>query len=88
MSCIHYKIKSFLDYKTLTFEGLHISVGDLKREIQEREKIGIQGGFELELTNAQTKKVYKDDSELIPRNSSVTVARIPAANTKRLPKIQ
>uniref|UniRef100_A0A914XC56 DWNN domain-containing protein n=1 Tax=Plectus sambesii TaxID=2011161 RepID=A0A914XC56_9BILA len=39
MSCIHYKFRASLEYKTLTFDGLHISVADLKREICEKENI-------------------------------------------------
>lgn len=87
MSSIHYKFKSSLDYKTLTVDGLHISVADLKREIYDKEKIG-QVAFDLELTNAQTRKVYTEENELIPRNSSVIVARIPSSNMRKLPKLK
>lgn len=81
---VHYKFKSSLDYDTVTFDGLHISVGDLKKAIIQQKKIGRSSDFDLQITNAQTKEVYKDDDTLIPKNSSVIVARIPipGANKK------
>lgn len=41
MSSIHYKFKATLEYKTLSFDGLHISVNELKREICEKENIKV-----------------------------------------------
>jgi len=88
MSCIHYKFRATLEYKTLTFDGLHISVNDLKREICDKEIIKADS-FDLVLTNAQTKRMYQSDGgELIPRNSSVIVQRVPRENGQRLPKVQ
>jgi E3 ubiquitin-protein ligase RBBP6 len=104
MACIHYKFHSQVDYKTLIFEGasiggfgyignwnftvsgIHITAGDLKREIREREKIGPE--FDLRLTNAQNKKEYASDAETVIRNTSISVARVPALGQGRLPKIQ
>ena len=86
MACIHYKFNSMMEYKTLIFEGLHITVADLKRDICEREVIGKE--FDLRLTNAQTKHEYQGEHEIVPRNSSIVVARIPAATGGKLPKIQ
>ena len=39
MSSIHYKFKATLEYKTLTFYGLHIIVEELKRVICDKENI-------------------------------------------------
>ncbi|EJD74541.1 hypothetical protein LOAG_18154 [Loa loa] len=86
MSSIHYKFKATLEYKTLVFDGLHISVTDLKKEICEKENIKAES-FDLVLTNAHTKRQYTGD-ELIPRNSSVIVQRIPRDNAAKLPKVQ
>lgn len=86
MSSIHYKLKSTLQYKTLTFDGLHISVDDLKRVICEKENIKTES-FDLILTNAHTKRQYSAD-DLVPRNSSVLVQRIPRDNAVKLPKVQ
>ncbi|KAK2146856.1 hypothetical protein LSH36_581g00015 [Paralvinella palmiformis] len=77
MSCIHYKFKSNLDYSTLTFDGLHITLGDLKKLIIQKQKLGKSPDFDLQVTNAQTKEVYKSDDELIPKNASVIVSRAP-----------
>ncbi|KHN70660.1 E3 ubiquitin-protein ligase RBBP6 [Toxocara canis] len=86
MSSIHYKFKATLEYKTLTFNGLHISVSDLKKEICEKENIKTES-FDLILTNAHTKRQYAAD-EFIPRNSSVVVQRTPRDNAAKLPKVQ
>lgn len=56
MSCIHYKFKSSRDYDTLTFDGLHISLGDLKKAIILHKKLGKIVDFDLQITNAQTKE--------------------------------
>ena len=56
MSCIHYKFKSNLDYSTLTFDGLHITLGDLKKLIIQKQKLGKSPDFDLQVTNAQTKE--------------------------------
>lgn len=53
MSCIHYKFKSSLDYDSVTFDGLHLSLADLKKAISQKKRLK-PGEFELEITNAQT----------------------------------
>lgn len=55
---VHYKFKSALDYDTVTFDGLHISVGDLKAAISQQKRIGKTSDFDLQITNAQTKEGY------------------------------
>ena len=86
MSSIHYKFRATLEYKTLTFDGLHISVDELKRVICEKENIRTES-FDLVLTNAHTKRQYSSE-ELVPRNSSVVIQRIPRDNALKLPKVQ
>jgi len=56
MSCIHYKFKSSLDYDTITFEDLHVSLKDLRDAICRAKKIGQSNDHKLEIVNAQTKK--------------------------------
>lgn len=51
---IHYKFKSAIDYDTITFDGLHISVLDLKKAIVQQKKLGKATDFDLLITNAQT----------------------------------
>ena len=53
MSLVHYKFKSSLEYQHVKFDGLEITVGDLKKEIIAQKQLRL-GDFELEITNAQT----------------------------------
>jgi E3 ubiquitin-protein ligase RBBP6 len=53
---VHYKFKSALEYDTVTFDGLHISVGDLKKAILHQKKLSKSVDFDLQITNAQTKE--------------------------------
>ena len=55
-SCIHYKFKSSLDYDTLNFDGLNISLGELKKAITQQKKLLKSTDFDLQITNAQTKE--------------------------------
>jgi len=82
---IHYKFKTALEYDTVTFDGLHIALKDLKKQILHQKKIGKNTDFDLQVTDAQTKKVYEDDNELISKNASLIIARIPlSAQAKKL----
>lgn len=72
MSCIHYKFRSALEYDTITFDGLSISLADLKHSIITQKKFGKSTDFDLEVTNAQTKeskwlivKYYKIHSTVV-----------------------
>ncbi|GIX75983.1 e3 ubiquitin-protein ligase RBBP6 [Caerostris extrusa] len=62
---VHYKFKSNLDHDTVTFDGLNISVADLKKSIIQQKRIGKSADFDLQITNAQTKEVYDNDEMLI-----------------------
>lgn len=53
---VHYKFKSTLDFDTVSFDGLHISVADLKKAIFHQKRIGKNTDFDLQITNAQTKE--------------------------------
>jgi E3 ubiquitin-protein ligase RBBP6 len=86
MSSVHYKFKATLEYKTLTFDGIHIGVDELKKAICEKENIRTES-FDLLLTNAHTKREYTSGG-LVPRNSSVIVQRLPRENASKLPKVQ
>ncbi|KAM6396252.1 E3 ubiquitin-protein ligase RBBP6-like [Rhynochetos jubatus] len=85
MSCVHYKFFSKLTYDTVTFNGLHISMRDLKQQIMRREKLKASH-CDLQISNAQTKEEYTDDKALIPRNSSVIVRRIPVGGAQATSK--
>ncbi|KAM9227969.1 LOW QUALITY PROTEIN: E3 ubiquitin-protein ligase RBBP6-like [Leptosomus discolor] len=85
MSCIHYKFFAKLNYDTVTFNGLHISLCDLKHQIMGREKLKATR-CDLQIANAETKEEYTDDNALIPKNSSVIVRRIPVGGVKATSK--
>ena len=56
MSCIHFKFKSSLEYEKVTFDGLQISLGDLKEAIMKQKKIGGANQYTLSVKDAQSKK--------------------------------
>ncbi|TKS91727.1 E3 ubiquitin-protein ligase RBBP6 [Collichthys lucidus] len=68
--------RHFIRYDTVVFDGPHITLGDLKRQIMGREKLRA-GDCDLQITNGQTKEEYTEDDGLIPKGSSVIVRRIP-----------
>lgn len=53
---VHYKFKSGREAHTITFDNLHISVGELKKAIMQQRKIGKCPDLDLQITNAQTKE--------------------------------
>ncbi|KAI7871622.1 DWNN domain-containing protein [Spinellus fusiger] len=81
MSVIYYKFKAAKDsdYDVFTFDGAGATVFDVKREIIRAKKLGKGTDFDLAIFNAQTDEEYKDDSFLVPRNTSVIVRRLPAS---------
>lgn len=82
-SCIHYKFKSSIVYDTITFDGLIISNLDLKNLIIAQKKLGRSLEFDLLLTNAQTKEAYRKDDDMIPKNTSVVVTRVPISKVAK-----
>ncbi|XP_066261966.1 E3 ubiquitin-protein ligase RBBP6-like isoform X2 [Euwallacea similis] len=80
---VHYRFKSALEYDTITFDGLHISVKDLKNAIIQQKRIGKSTDFDLRITNAQTGEIYEDENALIPKNTSLLIARIPVTAPKQ-----
>ncbi|KAM6388804.1 E3 ubiquitin-protein ligase RBBP6-like [Pluvialis apricaria] len=85
MSCVHYKFASRLRYDRVIFQGREISLSDLKHQIMGREKLKASN-CDLRISNAQMDEEYTDDNALIPKNSSVTVRRIPAGRVKATSK--
>ncbi|XP_008315051.1 E3 ubiquitin-protein ligase RBBP6-like [Cynoglossus semilaevis] len=81
MSCVHYKFSSKLDYNTVTFDGLHITLNELKKQIMARERLKATD-CDLQITNAQTREEYTDDEAHIPKHSSVIVRRTPLGGVK------
>ncbi|KAJ4932677.1 hypothetical protein JOQ06_011092 [Pogonophryne albipinna] len=81
MTHVHYKFSSKLSYDTVVFDGLHVTLRDLKRQIMGREKLRA-GDCDLQITNAQNKDEFTDDDGSIPKGSSVIVRRIPIVGGK------
>ncbi|XP_055856330.1 E3 ubiquitin-protein ligase RBBP6 isoform X2 [Episyrphus balteatus] len=79
---VHYKFKSSLDFDTITFDGLHISVNDFRKAVVQQKRLGKTNDFELQITNAQTKEEYQNDNDLIPKNTSLIISRIPQISKK------
>uniref|UniRef100_A0A2L2Y949 Retinoblastoma-binding protein n=1 Tax=Parasteatoda tepidariorum TaxID=114398 RepID=A0A2L2Y949_PARTP len=53
---VHYRFKSNIGQDTVIFDGLYISVADLKKSIMQQKRIGKSSDFDLQITNAQTKE--------------------------------
>ncbi|KAJ1740386.1 Retinoblastoma-binding protein [Coemansia sp. RSA 989] len=81
MSQIQYRFRASKDYSTAVFDGLSISVADLKQDILREQKLN-PDDFDLIITNEQTNEDYKDDTTLIPKNTIVLVRRIPYTGPK------
>jgi len=72
---VHFKFISAKDYATIPVDGIHISLEDLKEAIMERAKI--TRNQDVVIKNAENMKEYSDPAQLIPKNTSVLVKRIP-----------
>ena len=53
-SCVYFKFKSALTSDTITFDGVFVSVTDLKRAIVDKKGLGRDSALELLLSNAQS----------------------------------
>uniref|UniRef100_A0A0K0EJZ0 DWNN domain-containing protein n=1 Tax=Strongyloides stercoralis TaxID=6248 RepID=A0A0K0EJZ0_STRER len=85
MSSIHYKFWSSIDYKILQIPGLSIKVNNLKTAIFEAENIRADL-FDLKIFDAHTNQEYTDE-EVVRRNNSVAIKRIPRNGGTKLPKL-
>ena len=67
-------------YQTVVFNGISISLADLKREIMEKE--GLKSTeVDLSISNAQNSEIYKNEQEMISKNSSVIIQRTPLSHS-------
>ena len=74
---VRFKFKNDLEFVTLPCDGFHISVRDLKKSIIRAKKLGRITDFDLIVTNQQTNETFEDEDELIPKNSTLIIARHP-----------
>ncbi|RDD42076.1 E3 ubiquitin-protein ligase RBBP6 [Trichoplax sp. H2] len=82
MPCIHYKFRNAKEYDTITFDTLQITLADLKKAIMNQKRMGKSTESTLVVTNAQTEEEYKDETTMIPKNTSVVVKRVPMTNPR------
>ena len=75
---VHYKFKSQKDYDSVVFDGMFLSVGDLKRSIVDKKGLARDQACELLLTNAQNDEELVDDAAMVWKNTSVIVRRVPS----------
>ncbi|PLW46427.1 hypothetical protein PCANC_11117 [Puccinia coronata f. sp. avenae] len=74
---VYYRFKSQKEFQRIIFEGIGISVWDLKREIIQESKMGKGTDFDFAIYNADTDEEYANDHTIIPRSSSVIARRLP-----------
>ncbi|KAH9811558.1 DWNN domain-containing protein [Melampsora americana] len=74
---VYYRFKSQKDFQRIVFDGIGISVWDLKREIITDAKLGKGTDFDFAIYNADTDEEYKNDHAIVPRSSSVIARRLP-----------
>ncbi len=80
---VRYKFKNEINYSTMAIDGFHISVRDLKRSIVEAKKLGRVTDFDLIVTESNTEEIFKSDDDMIPKNSSLIVARTPLEHKQK-----
>jgi len=77
-SSVFYKFKSQRDESRVTFDGTGISVFDLKKEVILANNLKAND-FDLHIYDPNTALEYTNDSQIIPRSTSVIAKRLPAA---------
>ncbi|KAI6173244.1 hypothetical protein M3Y98_01061100 [Aphelenchoides besseyi] len=86
MCSIHYKFRALVAYKTLNFDELNVSVEDLKWKIFETENLNPEN-TDLKVQNSHTKREYST-GDIIPRNSSLIIIRMPRQDGPKISKVQ
>ena len=81
---VYFKFKSAISPDSVTFDGSFISVAELKNLIAARKGFGQDAGAELILTNPSSKEDYSNDTQQIPRQTTVHVRRVPTSKPRTL----
>ncbi|WAQ95660.1 RBBP6-like protein [Mya arenaria] len=71
-----------VEYDSVTFDGLAISLRDLKQSIMRKKNMRPED-IDLQVINAQNGEEYSSPSIMIPKNSSLTISRIPVGGGSR-----
>ncbi|XP_064632657.1 E3 ubiquitin-protein ligase RBBP6-like [Lineus longissimus] len=78
MSVVYYKFKSSNEFDTVTFDGIGITLADFRKSIYGQKKLGKPSELdEIQVKNAQTQEEYVKEDDMIPRNASVIISRVP-----------
>ena len=80
MSKIFIKFRAAKDFDTVLFDGVSMSAFDLKREIMISKRLGPGNNIDLKIYDAQTEEEFSQDHDQIPRNASIIVRKVPAAD--------
>ena len=72
---VSFKFRSAISPDSVTFDGAFVSVWELKELIAKRKGLGEAAAYELVISRGG--KDLTDDNELLPRNTSVQVRRVP-----------
>ncbi len=81
---MHFKFKSAISYDSVHFDGAFVTVGELKNLIADKRGLAREAVVELILSDPRSNAEYKDDSQQLPRSTSVLVRRAPAARLRPL----
>ncbi|KAF2772524.1 DWNN-domain-containing protein [Teratosphaeria nubilosa] len=76
-STIFFRFPNSKTSEQITFDGASLSVFEVKRDIIAIARLGDGKDFDLDIENPD-KELYKDDTEQIPRSSTVIAKRKPA----------
>jgi E3 ubiquitin-protein ligase RBBP6 len=64
-------------FSTITFDGHFVSVGEARKLIALKQSLAPEAAEELVLSNPKTGQEYRDDTEQLPKGTSVIVRRVP-----------
>ncbi|KAL6248017.1 Protein mpe1 [Rhinocladiella similis] len=78
-SYVYFKFKSQKEPQRVTIDGPHTDVWNLKREIISISRLGDGTDFDLKIYKENSNEEYTDDTEIIPKDSTVLARRLPAA---------
>ena len=81
---VYFKFKSAISPDSVTFDGSFVSVAELKNLIAARKGFGQDAGAELILTNPSSKEDFTNDTQQIPRQTTVHVRRVPTSKPRTL----
>ncbi|KAI1625843.1 DWNN domain-containing protein [Exophiala viscosa] len=78
-SYVYFKFKSQKEPQRVTIDGPHTDVWNLKREIINISRLGDGTDFDLKIYKENSNEEYTDDTEIIPKDSTVLARRLPAS---------